>query len=394
MAVRRYLLMAAGATAALVVLYWLLAPRSILVETTIVGEGPFTAVVEEDGRTRVRNRYVVSAPLSGYVNRSALRAGDAVKVGQILATIAPNAPPLIEARTRQELEERVGAAQASVEEAGALEERAQALLARARSDLERTTQLKDRGVATVAQLDRETAAFQSAEREVAAADRHRHVAQHVLEQARAALRRSANGHSGERFAVSSPIAGQVLKVVQESEGAVVLGAPLIEVGDTSDLEVIVDLLTTDAARVRPGARVLLERTGIASVLEGRVRRIEPSGFTKISALGVEEQRVWIVADITSPRNAWGTLGDSYRVGVKIVVDELERALVVPVGALFRRGTDWTVFVVERGRAVLRKIELASRSGAAAAIAQGLKVGETVILFPPSTLKAGTAVRVQ
>lgn len=394
MAVRRYLLVAAGAGAALVSLYWLLAPRSILVETTTVGEGPFTAVVEEDGRTRVRDRYVVSAPLSGYVNRSALRAGDAVTVGQTVATIAPNTPPLIEARTRQELAERVGAAQASVEEAGALEERAQALLVRARSDLERTTQLRARGVATVAQLDRETATFQSAEREVAAADRHRHVAEHLLEQARAALRRSANGQSGERFVVSSPTAGQVLKIFQESEAAIMLGAALIEVGDTSNLEVIVDLLTTDAARVRPGARVLLERTGVTSVLEGRVRRIEPSGFTKISALGVEEQRVWVVADITSPRNAWSTLGDGYRVGVRIVVDELERALVVPVGALFRRGTDWTVFVVERGHAVFRKVELANRSGATAAIAQGLKVGETVILFPPSTLKAGTPVRTQ
>ena len=303
----------------------------------------------------------------------------------------PPLAPLIEARTSQELQERLGAAEASVEEAKALKHRAQALLVKARADVERTTQLRARGVAPVAQVERDTATFQASELEAAAADRRRHAAEHGLEQARAALRQSSNGATGEHFIVTSPIEGQVLRIAQESEAAVAPGAPLVEVGDTSDLEVIVDLLTTEAAGVRAGARVMLERSGVPGKLEGRVRRVEPSGFTKTSALGVEEQRVWVVADIVSPRGQWSALGDGYRIGVKIVVDEFEKALIVPVGALFRRGTDWNVLVVERGRAVLRKVELASRSGATAAIAQGLKAGETVVLFPSTTLKPGMAV---
>lgn len=388
---RRHLVLVGAALAAVLVLYWLLSPRPVLVETAAVTQGKFTAIVEEDGRTRVRDRYVVTAPIAGYVARTTFSTGDGVKVGQPLATIAPNVPPLIEARTRQELQERIGAAEASLEEAKALQDRAQALLVKARADVERTKQLRARGVVAVAQVERDTAAFQASELEAAAADRRRHAAEHSLDQARAALRRSGNGATGEQFTVTSPIDGRVLRIAQESEAAVAPGAPLVEVGDTGDLEVIVDLLTTEAAGVRAGARVLLERSGVPGTLEGRVRRVEPSGFTKISALGVEEQRVWVVADIVSPRSQWSTLGDGYRVGVKIVVDEIESTIIVPVGALFRRGTDWNVLVVERGRANARKVELASRSGASAAIAQGLQAGDTVVLFPPTTLKAGMAV---
>ena len=389
---RRHLIV--GGLLALVALaaYWMLRPRALLVEIAAVVEQPFTAIVEEDGRTRVRDRFVLSAPLSGRVPRSNLRAGDVVKVGQTLATITPNISPLLDPRVRQELEERVGAAQAAVEEATALHERAKVLLARARSDLDRTTQLRARGVAAAAQLERDTFTFQSAERDVTAAELRRHAAEHTLEQARAALKRSGENEGVERFLVSSPIDGRVLKVIQESEAVVSLGAPLLELGDPGDLEVIVDVLTTDAARVREGAKVLLERWGGPTALGGRVRRVEPSGFTKISALGVEEQRVWIVIDITSPREAWTSLGDSYRVDVKIVVDEMEKAIVVPIGALFRRGDAWQVFIVDRGRARLRTIKVSRRSGRLAAIAEGLRPGETVVVYPPAALKEGSAVR--
>lgn len=389
---RQSLVLAGAALAAILSLFWAFTPRPVIVESTTVAAGKFTATVEEDGRTRVRDRYVVSAPLAGFLARITLRPGDAVSAGQILTAISPNVSPLIEERTRRELQERVGAAEASLEEAKALQERADALLVKARADLKRTNELHARGVTPTTQLDRDTAAFQAADLEMSAADRRRHAAEHTLEQARAALGRSGVGATSDRFNVTAPIEGRVLRVLQESEGAVALGAPLIELGDTGDLEVIVDLLTNEAAGVREGSRVLIERSGVGGTLEGRVRRVEPSGFTKVSALGVEEQRVWVVADIVSPRSQWSPLGDGYRVGVKIVVEELEHTLVVPIGALFRRGAEWYVFVVESGRATLRKVGLVRRSGASAAISEGLKGGESIILFPPTTLKPGTRVR--
>jgi HlyD family secretion protein len=389
---RRPLIIAGLLAFGVLAAYWLLQPRAMLVEVAPVAQQRFTAIVEEDGRTRVRDRFVVTAPLAGRVPRSTLRAGDVVIAGQTLTAITPNISPLLDPRVRQELEERVGAAQAALEEATALHERAKVLLARARTDLDRTTQLRARGVVTVAQLERDTFTFQAAERDSAAAALRLHAAEHTFDQARAALKRSGENEGADRFAVSSPIDGRVLKVIQESEAAVPLGGPLLELGNPADLEVIVDLLTTDAALVREGAKVLLERWGGAEALDARVRRVEPSGFTKVSALGVEEQRVWVIIDIASPREVWTSLGDGYRVDVKIVVDELQKATVVPIGALFRRGDAWQVFVVDRGRARLRQVTIARRSGRLAAISDGLRPGELVVVYPPAALKDGRAVR--
>jgi HlyD family secretion protein len=389
---RRYLIIGGLLALALLAAYWLLRPRPILVEVAPVMEQPFIMIVEEDGRTRVRDRFVVSAPLAGRVPRSTLRAGDVVKAGQNLATITPNVSPLLDPRVRQELGERVGAAEAALEEARALHERAKVLLARARSDLDRTKQLRTREVAPPAQLERDTFTFQAAERDFVAAERRQHAAEHALDQARAALKRSGEDEGAERFPVSSPIDGRVLKVIQESESVVSLGAPLLELGNPADLEVIVDLLTTDAALVRDGAKVALERWGGATPLVGRVRRVEPSGFTKISALGVEEQRVWVVIDIVSAREAWTTLGDGYRMDVKIIVDEMEKATVVPIGCLFRRGDAWQAFVADRGIARLRTVKLSRRSGRLAAVAEGLRAGETVIVYPPQALQDGSPIR--
>ena len=389
---RRSVIIAGLLAMGVLAVYWLLQPRAILVEVAPVAEQRFTAIVEEDGRTRVRDRFIVSAPLAGRVPRSALRAGDIVKAGETLATITPNVSPLLDPRVRQELEERVGAAEAALEEAKALHERSKVLLARARSDLDRTAQLRVRGVVTTAQLEHDTFTFQAAERDGAAAALRLHASEHTLDQARAALKRSGDNEGAERFPVSSPIDGHVLKVIQESEAVVPLGGQLLELGNPADLEVIVDLLTTDAALVREGAKVLLERWGGPKALEARVRRVEPSGFTKVSALGVEEQRVWVIIDIVSPREVWTSLGDGYRVDVKIVVDELEKAIVVPIGALFRRGEDWQVFVVDRGRARLRQVTIARRSGRLAAVAEGLRLGDVVVVYPPAALKNERAVR--
>jgi HlyD family secretion protein len=186
----------------------------------------------------------------------------------------------------------------------------------------------------------------------------------------------------------------VLRVVQESENVVSQGSPLIELGDPGDLEIAADVLTTDAARIEDGDRVIVRRWGGPTELDGAVRRVEPSGFSKISALGVEEQRVWVIIDITSPRESWASLGDGYRVEVEIVVDATEQAIVVPIGALFRRDAAWNVFVVEGSRVHLREIQVARLSARFAAIAQGVRPGETVVVYPPAALDDGAAVRVE
>ena len=354
----------------------------------------FQDTIEEDGRTRVRDRYLVSAPLSGRVQRLALKAGDTVQTGQKLATITPPVSPLLDPRVRLELEAQVGAAEAAVEEAESLYEQAKVLLAQARADLERTQKLAKQNIAAAAQLQREELLVLVAERQVIATERRWHAATHVLEQARAALKTADNSEPGESYPVLSPINGRVLRVVQESENVVSQGSPLVELGDPGDLEIAVDVLTTDAARIKDGDKVIIERWGGPTDLQGAVRRIEPSGFTKVSALGVEEQRVWVIVDITSPRETWTGLGDGYRVEVKIVVDETDQAIVVPIGALFRRGDAWNVFVVEEGRVHLREIQVSAPLGTRCRNDQGVRPGEIVVVYPPAALADGSKVRFQ
>jgi len=371
--------------------FWAFTPRAIRVETAAVTSGRFTATVEETGRTRVRERYVVSAPMAGRLIRPTLRPGDAVEQGQTIATLRASPSSLLDPRARQELEERIGMAEASLEEASAAQERARVLLARARTDLDRTRQLRATGAAALAQFERDTFAFEAAERDLVAADRRRHAAEHAVAQMRALIRPGGEGN-GDTVTLSAPVAGRVLKVVQESEGAVAAGAPLIEIGDPLDIEVAVDLLTTVAVRLREGAPVSISGWGGPAPLPGRVRRVEPSGFTKLSALGVEEQRVWVLIDIAAPPAQRAGLADGFRVEVTITLDEIEAATLIPAGALFRRGDDWFVFVSAGGTAGLRRVELRQRSGRTAAIAAGLTAGERVIVYPPSAVADGRSVR--
>lgn len=374
--------------------YWLVRPAPVLVETAQVVTATFQDTIEEDGRTRVRDRYLISAPLAGQLQRIDLNAGDSVEVGQTLAVLTPAVSPLLDPRVRQELQAQIGSAEAAVDEASSLYENSKVLLSQAEDNLKRTRQLVERTVAPAAQLVRDEFLFQSAQRQASAAERRRHAATHLLEQARAAMRSATSPESGERFRVTSPIAGQVLKVLQDSEMTVALGTPLLEVGDPRNLEVVVDVLSADAARVRKGDQVTIGRWGGPADLSGAVRRVEPSGFTKVSALGVEEQRVWVVIDITSPGEQWASLGDGYSVEAKIVVDKADRATVVPAGALFRRNDAWTVFVVKQGKARVRPVHLVQISGGLASVSDGLNAGETVVLYPPTSLVDQTPVDVQ
>lgn len=390
----RILLWFAGCAVLAALLYVALRPRPVAVEVAAVTRGPFVETVDEDGRTRVRERYAVAAPLAGRLLRLPVKAGDSVAVDQVVATILPALPALIDPRTRHDLEERIGAAEAAIAENTAQAERAKAVLGQAEADAQRARTLRKTGVVAQQTLERAELAVLTAEREKRAAELRRHVAEHVLDQARALLRRFDDADPAERLEVRSPVAGQVLRVVRESESPVSAGDPLLEVGDPHDLEIAVDVLTTDAVAIHPGASVTIDHWGGAEPLQGRVRRVEPGAFTKVSALGVEEQRVWVLIDLTTPPERWTALGDAYRVDVRITTHEQPDAVQVPVSALFRRGTAWAVFVVKDGATRERIVDIGRRASATALVTGGLEPGEQVVVFPPSRLKHGGAVTIR
>lgn len=275
---------------------WAFMPKAVEVQTALVTKGNFQQVIEEEGKTRVRERYVVSAPLMGQLERITLKAGDVVKQDQVVALIVPTAPALLDARSERELTERVGAAEAQLSRSIAEVARAQAALEKSRADLNRAKKLVKENFISAAQLEQAELEFKISARDVDAARQGRHAAEHDLAVARAALLQlrdgSGTGKPTERqWQVRAPVAGHVLKVLQESEGVVAIGTPLLEIGEPRDLEIVSDILTTDAVNIKPGDPVRIERWGRPEPLEGRVRRVEPSAFTKVSALGVEEQRV-------------------------------------------------------------------------------------------------------
>jgi HlyD family secretion protein len=381
------------ALAALAAVAWAFAPRPLEVETAQVAEGPFEASVDEDARTRLRDRYVVSAPLAGRLDRIELREGDAVAAGAVVATLTPALSPLLDERSLRELRARVDAAQAGVERAAARVEGAKVAVLQARNDARRSEELARQGFVAPTKLESDRLALLAAQKDQDAALAERHVATHEVAQARAALGAVQRG-GGPAFAVRAPVAGRVLRVVQASEASVALGQPLLELGDTAHMEVVAELLTTEAVKLKPGQAVHIERWGGAGELQGRVRLVEPGAFTKVSALGVEEQRVRALIDLASPAEQWRSLGDGYRVGVRIVVQAEPRALQVPLAAVFPRSdaAGVAVFAVDGPRARLQPIEVAARSATHAWVRSGLAVGTRVVIYPPATLMDGARVR--
>lgn len=387
-----FLLLLAIALVAVVV--WALTSKAVTVQIAEVTRGTFQQVIEEDGKTRVRDRYVISAPVSGKILRIVLKAGNVVKQDAIVATIEPNAPALLDARSIQELTERVGAAEAAQSRAVADVFRAQATLEKSRADLARFKKLAAQGFISPAQLTQYELTYTVNSRESEAATQALRIAEHESGTARAALLRSQNRTTSDYFwTVRSPVSGTVLRVLQESENAVALGAPLLEVGDPHNIEIVVDVLSSDAVQIKAGDAVTIERWGQPEPLLGRVRLVEPSAFTKISALGVEEQRVNIIIDIVSSPEQWSGLSDGFRVVASIVIYSTNDAITVPTGALFRKGEQWKVFVVENGRAKERAVTIARRSGLNAMVEKGLQPGEKVVVYPGDTLKDGAKVNV-
>jgi HlyD family secretion protein len=386
-------LSAVGLLAAVALTAWAMMPGGIPVEVATVTKGRFVASVNEDGKTRVRERYVVAAPLAGQLGRIRFKVGDQVKVDDAVATITPSPVPLIDPRTRREMEERVGAAEATLERSKAAVERTLAQSEQASTDLARARTLVERGAATVQALERADLAMRVADRDQRAAEFLNHAAEHELNQAQALLARYRDGSdaSAESWNVTAPVGGVVLKMAQESETIVQPGTPLMDIGDPRDLEIVIDVLSTDAVEIHPGAEVAIEHWGGQGELSGRVRRIEPAAFTKISTLGVEEQRVNVLVDVMSPAEQWAGLGDAYQVDARIAVFTQEDATIVPAGALFRRGESWNVYVVQDGRAEIREIGILRRSGRLAAVATGLTAGERVIVYPSDNVAPGARV---
>jgi len=387
------LLVAAGVAAALLVLSWAFAPRALEVETAVVTEGPFEATVDEDARTRLRDRYVVSAPLAGRLDRIVLREGDAVAEGAVVATLTPVMSPLLDERSLRELRARLEASQAGVERATARVGGAKVTVLQARNEARRSEELARQGFVAPTKLEADQLAVLAAQKDQDAALAERHVAVHDAEQARAALGAVQRG-GGPAFVLRAPVAGRVLRVLQASEASVPLGAALLELGDVARMEVVAELLTTEAVRLQPGQPVHVERWGGPGELQGRVRMVEPGGFTKVSALGVEEQRVRVLIDLTSPVEQWHSLGDGYRVGVRVVVLAQPHAVQVPLAAVFPRtdASGMAVFVLDGGRARLQPVDVAARSATHAWVRKGLAAGAQVIVYPPAATADGVRVR--
>lgn len=384
---RRRLLWGVGGAAALVLLVLAVLPDPVPVDLGEATRGSLRLIVEEDGVTRVRDRYVVAAPLAGTVSRIERRPGDRVKAGEEVARITPLPAPLLDARSRSEAEGRLAAARAGVERAAAEVERATAALEAAERETDRQRVLLRELSGSTFAVEQAAAAQRAREGELEAARSGARIAASEEATARAALSRITGG-STESLAVASPVEGVVLRLHQESEGAVQPGAPLLEVGDPARLEVVVDLLTTDAVQVAPGAPVTLERWG-GEPLSGVVRRVEPSAFTRLSSLGVEEQRVNVLIDPVG--EGWEALGDGFRVESSILVLETPEVTRVPASAVFRSGEGWAIFRVVDGRARLAEVEVGVRTPELVEVQAGVEPGDRVVIYPGDLVADGVRV---
>ena len=369
-------------------------PRAVEVETGVVRQGALTVYVSEEGKTRIRNRHIVAAPVAGSMQRVTLKAGDAVKTGEtVLTRIEPTLSPLLDARARSQAQARVDAATATRSRANEDIEMSRTGLKYAQANWDRIKNNTDKG--TVSDTDRDT--FQrEAEmktREVRSAEFALQVANFELEQAKAALQQidQPSTGGGAFIEVRAPVSGVVLKVQQESATIVAPGAPILEIGDPTDLEIEAEILSRDAVTIKPGALVTVEQWGGDEPAKARVRRVEPAAFTKVSALGVEEQRVLVLSDFTEQTPALKALGDRYRVEVRVAVWHSDDTLLVPAGALFREGSEWKTFLFDTGHAKAVVVKAGRTDGKFTQVLEGLKKGDEVLMHPPDTVRDGTSV---
>ena len=390
---RRWGLWLAGAGLVALLIFGL-RPRAVPVEVAEVVVAPLQVTVDEEGMTRVRDRYVVSSPVAGHLRRLPVKAGARVTAGRtVVAVLEPGGADLLDARGRAQGEARVRVAESAREQAAAQLERAEAAFELVRKEADRLRALADRGVVSRQELDVAETNVRTAEQDRRSAGFALQVARHELEQAEALLLRAQPGTGGDDavMEITSPVDGVVLRVLQESARVVPGGLPLLEVGDPEDLEVRIEVLSRDGVAVAPGARVILEQWGGGAPLEGRVRLVEPAAFTKVSALGVEEQRVNVIADLVTPVAERGGLGDGYRVEARIVRWQEDAVRQVPAGALFQQDGRWWVFAVTGGEAVRREVVPGQSDGVNTQVLSGLEEGDRVIVYPSDRIADGVAV---
>jgi len=387
--IRRRIFLVLPGLGILVLMWFFLRASPILVETSKVEQGPMRVTVDEDGETRAHDRFVIAAPIPGRMLRVTLEEGDMVRENEVVAVIEPL--PLNQ-QQREELFGRIAAAEAAKRQAEARLEHAREDYEQARRDRQRAEQLGHEDVISAQALEQARNAEVTSGEELEAARFSVVAAESEVKVARAGLLGvHENGVGRRTISLRSPIAGRVLRVAEKSERVVQAGTPILIMGDPKKIEVVTDVLTTDAVNIKPGATAFLEGWGGDHPLRAQVRLIEPAGFTKISALGVEEKRVNVIADFIDPPSG---LGDGYRVETRIVTWESARVLKIPGSAAFRDRDGWSAFVIDRGRARRRAIEVAHRNQSEAEILSGIAVGEDVILHPPNQLREGVRVRVQ
>jgi HlyD family secretion protein len=391
---RKYVIWSIVLAVAAFAVYAALAPKTVAVETVAVARAPMRVTVDEEGETRLRRRFVVSAPVSGRVLRIESRPGDAVSAGQTVAVIQPAAPTPLDARTQSAAQAQVSAATAVVTRAQAERQRLTVEVKQADADAARARTLFESGAGSREMAEQAAARAAGLREAITASESAVRAAEFEAAAAKAALISRGDAASGRAVTVTAPIAGQILRRMQESEAVVPAGAPLIEIGSLDDLEIIADFLSADAVRIKPGAAVVIDRWGGEGTLAGRVQRVEPSGFMKISALGVEEQRVNVVIDFADPRERRASLGDGFRVEVRVVVWENPSALTVATSSLFRTEGEWSVFVVEGDLLRRRTVRIGQRNEQAAEVLDGLKDGDRVVAYPGESLVDGTRVRTQ
>lgn len=368
-------------------------PTPVPVVTGEVVKSSLEVTVDESGKTRVKSRYMVSAPVLGNLSRITLRAGDRVEAGMVLASISPMTSGLLDQRSRNEATARAAMAQANVERAKVTISRAAAALAYAKDQANRQRSLLAKQGTSQSIVEQTEFSLRTAEQDEAAAQFGERVANHELAMARAtvASMTGAGAQQGPVLELKSPIDGRVLRVITESEGVVQPGMALLELGDPRALEIVVDVLSTDAVRISPGAVARIERWGGDHPLEARVRSKDPSAFTTRSALGVEEQRVPVLLDLVDPSEKWSSLGDGYRVETSIRTRYLPQALLAPAGAVFRSGKDFTTYMVEGGTIKRTTFEAGERTPDWVEVKSGLSAGAQLVLYPSDQIKAGVLV---
>ena len=393
MKIPRKLLSWVVAALALALLTWAALREPVqMVSVATVARGALEQSFLEEGKTRLKQRYVVTAPLAGQVRRITLQPGDTVHTGQVLAQIEPVSASLLDARARSQAQAEVAGSEAALQAARQRISAAESASAVAQKELQRLGTLAASGMVTASVLDQSRAQADSAAAALSSARADVQMAQQRLTGARALLGDEGRGGHGKLVSVTAPADGVVVKRTVESATAVPVGQVLLEIGNPQALEIEVEVLSSDAVRLKPGTRARVLRWGGEGLLEASVTRVEPGGYTKISALGVEEQRTRIILDFATPPEKWSALGDAYRVEVEFILRQEQDVLQVASNALFRHADGWAVYRVEDETARRTPVQLGLRSALASQVLGGLQAGQKVIIQPDDRIREGTRVR--